>query len=65
LPLIYRALLIIAPMIGAVVLTWWLGAYAFAFGVALLQVANPQGRSSGRHRAAGCVTTAGRRAVAR
>jgi uncharacterized membrane protein HdeD (DUF308 family) len=36
LPLIYRALLIIAPMIGAVVLTWWLGAYAFAFGVALL-----------------------------
>ena len=26
-------------MIGAVVLTWWLGAYALAFGVALLVLA--------------------------
>jgi uncharacterized membrane protein HdeD (DUF308 family) len=34
--LAYGALLIIAPMIGAVVLTWWIGAYALVFGVALL-----------------------------
>ncbi len=25
---IYGALLIVAPLIGAVVLTWWIGAYA-------------------------------------
>jgi uncharacterized membrane protein HdeD (DUF308 family) len=34
--LIYGALLVAAPLIGAVVLTWWMGAYAIAFGVALL-----------------------------
>lgn len=34
--LVYGAVLIIAPIIGAVVLTWWLGAYALIFGVALL-----------------------------
>src|SRR5690606_21385332 len=28
--------LLIAPMIGAVVLTWWIGAYALVFGIALL-----------------------------
>jgi uncharacterized membrane protein HdeD (DUF308 family) len=33
---IYGILLIIAPLIGAIVLTWWLGAYALVFGVALL-----------------------------
>ena len=37
--LIYGALLVIAPMIGAVVLTWWLGAYAMVFGIALLVLA--------------------------
>jgi uncharacterized membrane protein HdeD (DUF308 family) len=37
--LIYGALLIVAPMIGAVVLTWWLGAYALVFGVALIVLA--------------------------
>ena len=31
--------LVIAPVIGAVVLTWWLGAYALAFGIALLVLA--------------------------
>ncbi len=25
-----------APLIGAVILTWWLGVYAIIFGVALL-----------------------------
>ena len=37
--LVYGALLVIAPMIGAVVLTWWLGAYALIFGVALVVLA--------------------------
>jgi uncharacterized membrane protein HdeD (DUF308 family) len=32
----FGVLLIIAPLIGAVVLTWWIGAYAIAFGVALI-----------------------------
>jgi uncharacterized membrane protein HdeD (DUF308 family) len=37
--LIYGALLIGAPLIGALVLTWWLGAYALVFGVSLLVLA--------------------------
>lgn len=37
--LIYGALLVVAPMIGAVVLTWWLGAYALVFGLALIVLA--------------------------
>ncbi len=37
--LVYGALLVIAPMIGAVVLTWWLGAYALIFGVSLIVLA--------------------------
>jgi uncharacterized membrane protein HdeD (DUF308 family) len=36
LSLAYGALLIATPLIGAIVLTWWLGAYALAFGVALV-----------------------------
>jgi uncharacterized membrane protein HdeD (DUF308 family) len=36
---IYGVLLIAAPLIGALVLTWWLGAYAIVFGFALLAVA--------------------------
>jgi uncharacterized membrane protein HdeD (DUF308 family) len=36
LSLAYGALLIATPLIGALVLTWWLGAYALAFGVALV-----------------------------
>jgi uncharacterized membrane protein HdeD (DUF308 family) len=36
LSLAYGVLLIITPLIGAVVLTWWLGAYALVFGGALV-----------------------------
>jgi len=36
---LYGILLIVAPMIGAVVLTWWLGAYALVFGVCLVVLA--------------------------
>jgi uncharacterized membrane protein HdeD (DUF308 family) len=35
---IWGVLLVIAPLMGAVVLTWWLGAYAVIFGVMLLVV---------------------------
>ncbi|MCJ7597442.1 MAG: HdeD family acid-resistance protein [Methyloceanibacter sp.] len=34
--LIFGALLIVAPLVGAFVLIWWLGAYALVFGVVLL-----------------------------
>jgi uncharacterized membrane protein HdeD (DUF308 family) len=37
--ILFGALLIVTPMIGAVVLTWWLGAYALVFGVALVVLA--------------------------
>ena len=37
--IVYGALLAIAPLVGALVLTWWLGAYALAFGVILLVLA--------------------------
>lgn len=37
--LLFGALLFAAPMLGAVVLTWWLGVYALIFGVALVVLA--------------------------
>jgi uncharacterized membrane protein HdeD (DUF308 family) len=37
--IIFGVLLVIAPVIGAVVLTWWLGAYALVFGALLLAAA--------------------------
>jgi uncharacterized membrane protein HdeD (DUF308 family) len=37
--LLYGFLMIIAPLIGAVVLTWWLGAYSLVFGIALIVLA--------------------------
>ena len=36
---VYGIALIVAPLIGALVLTWWLGAYALVFGVALVVLA--------------------------
>jgi uncharacterized membrane protein HdeD (DUF308 family) len=36
LSLAYGALLVITPLIGALVLTWWLGAYALGFGIVLV-----------------------------
>jgi uncharacterized membrane protein HdeD (DUF308 family) len=37
--LIFGVLLIASPLVGAVVLTWWLGAYALVFGTVLLVLA--------------------------
>lgn len=34
--LLYGVLLFATPLIGALVLTWWLGAYALVFGVSLI-----------------------------
>ena len=34
--IIWGVLLVLSPVVGAVVLTWWLGGYAIAFGVMLL-----------------------------
>jgi uncharacterized membrane protein HdeD (DUF308 family) len=34
--LIYGGLLVASPLTGAIVLTWWLGAYALVFGIALI-----------------------------
>ena len=34
--LLYGLLLVAAPLAGALVLTWWLGAYAIVFGISLL-----------------------------
>jgi uncharacterized membrane protein HdeD (DUF308 family) len=37
--MLFGILMIAAPLAGAVVLTWWLGAYALVFGVALIILA--------------------------
>ena len=34
--MLWGVLLVLAPMVGAVVVTWWLGAYAIIFGIPLL-----------------------------
>ncbi|HZW48074.1 MAG TPA: HdeD family acid-resistance protein [Microvirga sp.] len=36
---LFGVALLIAPLIGAVVLTWWLGAYALVFGIGLIVLA--------------------------
>ena len=37
--ILFGMLLLIAPLMGAVVLTWWIGAYALTFGIAMLVLA--------------------------
>lgn len=38
--LVWAGLLIVAPVAGAVVMTWWLGAYALLFGMAMVALAS-------------------------
>ena len=53
--IIWGVLLIIWPLIGAIVLTWWIAAYALFFGVALLVLAfRLRGRRRRRRGAFGC-----------
>jgi len=47
---LYGVLLVGAPLLGAVVLTWWLGAYAIVFGVSLLVLAFRLRAQAGKHR---------------
>ena len=37
--MVFGVLLLIAPLVGAVVLAWWLGAYSIVFGIMLLVLA--------------------------
>ncbi len=47
---IWGVLLLLAPLMGAVVLTWWLGGYAIVFGIMLLMLGF---RLRGQHEAGG------------
>jgi hypothetical protein len=38
-PLVWGVLLILAPIPGIVVMTWWVGAFAIIFGGALIALA--------------------------
>jgi uncharacterized membrane protein HdeD (DUF308 family) len=49
---IYGVLSVVAPMLGALVLTWWLGAYMLVIGVALILLAFRL-RSRGNQRSGG------------
>jgi uncharacterized membrane protein HdeD (DUF308 family) len=47
--LIYGVLLFISPLIGALVLTWWVGAQALVFGVILIMLAFKLRQHRGEH----------------
>ncbi|HYZ63931.1 MAG TPA: HdeD family acid-resistance protein [Acetobacteraceae bacterium] len=47
--LIYGVLLFAAPLVGALVLTWWVGAHALVFGVILLVLAFRLRKHRGGH----------------
>jgi uncharacterized membrane protein HdeD (DUF308 family) len=49
LSLIYGGLLVISPMIGALVLTWWIGAQAMVSGVILIMLAFKLREHRGEH----------------
>ena len=54
--IVWGVLLIIAPLVGGLVLTWWLGGYAIVFGIMLLVL----GLRLRQSRMAGVAATAGR-----
>jgi uncharacterized membrane protein HdeD (DUF308 family) len=56
--LLFGVLLIAAPLIGAVVLTWWIGAWAIVFGAFLLVAAFRLRSQRNRHPSVGATQTA-------
>jgi uncharacterized membrane protein HdeD (DUF308 family) len=56
LSLLYGVLLFISPLIGALVLTWWVGAQAMVFGVILLVLAFRLRQHRGEHAPAAMAT---------
>ena len=54
--LLYGLLLFASPLIGAVVLTWWLGAYALIFGCTLIMLAFRLHKHRGEHAPTGMAT---------
>jgi uncharacterized membrane protein HdeD (DUF308 family) len=51
--MIFGILLFLAPLIGAIVLTWWMGAYALVFGAMLLVLAFKLRNRRGEHHPVG------------
>lgn len=47
--LLYGFLLFVSPLIGALVLTWWMGAYALVLGVSLVVLGFQLRRHRGEH----------------
>ena len=47
--ILYGFLLFVSPVIGALVLTWWMGAYALVLGVSLVVLAFQLRRHRGEH----------------
>jgi uncharacterized membrane protein HdeD (DUF308 family) len=56
--LIYGFLMIVAPLLGAIVLAWWLGAYALVFGVALIVLSFKLRAHKGEHPPVGATPAA-------
>ena len=64
--IIFGILLLVTPIVGAVVLTWWIGAYAIVFGVMLLVLAfQLHGKKEEREMGAPAKATSKRSASAR
>ncbi|RFB88677.1 hypothetical protein B5K11_24710 [Rhizobium leguminosarum bv. trifolii] len=56
--LLYGVLLFVSPFIGALVLTWWMGAHALVFGITLIVLAFKLRKHRGEH-ASNAVATSG------
>ena len=53
--MLYGALLFVSPFVGALVLTWWIGAHALILGVTLIGLALRLRRHRGEHKPAEAV----------
>lgn len=55
--LLYGLLLVASPLVGALVLTWWVGAYSLVFGVTLIVLAFRLRQHRGEHASAFLATS--------